>query len=78
MSRNDRDGNATKEVEDGLRKISGRVWVPDAALELQLRLFVVEHCETSGAIESKFSVLKEFCNWEFVISTFPARIPVLQ
>jgi len=56
-----------KIVEDssGLKMLDGKIWIPDEAAELQLKLLVIAHCGQAGhrGADSTESILKETYHW---------------
>jgi hypothetical protein len=63
-------GNATARQEvppqqvdaGGMRMINNALWIPERAVELQLRLCVEAHCRSAGhrAYEATLSAIKEY------------------
>jgi Integrase zinc binding domain len=49
----------------GMRMINNALWIPDRAVELQLRLCVEAHCRSAGhrAYEATLGAIKEYVAW---------------
>jgi hypothetical protein len=50
-----------QEDAGGMRMMNNAQWIPERAVELQLRLCVDSHCRSAGhrAYEAKFGAIKE-------------------
>jgi hypothetical protein len=56
----------------GMRMIINALWIPDRAVELQLRLCVEAHCRSAGhrAYEATLGAIKEYVAWTTMAKDF--------
>jgi Integrase zinc binding domain len=49
----------------GMRMLNNALWIPECAVELQLRLCVEEHCRSAGhrAYEATLGAIKKYVAW---------------
>jgi Integrase core domain/Integrase zinc binding domain len=49
----------------GMRMMTNAIWIPDSAVELQLRVWVEAHCRSAGhrAYEATLGAIKEYVAW---------------
>eukprot|EP00171_Calliarthron_tuberculosum_P001006 IDg1006t1 len=61
----EKNPNVTNRDEDNVWRISGKIWIPENDVDLQLKLMVVAHCGTMGhrGVAATESVIREDFIW---------------
>jgi transposase InsO family protein len=61
----------------GMRMMNNALWIPERAVELQLRLCVEAHCRSAGnrAYEATFGAIKEYVAWTTMAKDVKVFVP---
>jgi hypothetical protein len=61
-----------QQVDGGMRMMNNALWIPEHAVELQLRLCVEAHCRSAGhrACEATLGAIKEYVAWTTMAKDF--------
>jgi Integrase zinc binding domain len=68
---------AAKVDAGGMRMMNNALWIPERAVELQLRLCVESHCRSAGnrAYEATLGAIKEYVAWTTMAKDVKVFVP---